>query len=135
MARKASKKRTVHLTNRALRDIASIDAYSLEKFGERVAFEYLSKLGAGIGRVSDNAEILREESLFQESLKFYRVEQHLLVCETAIADKIIMLTLLPASMDIPSRLAELESKLPIEAEMLLKQLARSLKNKAESESR
>ena len=41
--------------------------------------------------------------------------------------KIIILTLLHASMDIPSRLAELEAKLPIEVEMLLKQLDRSNK--------
>lgn len=127
MARKVSRKQTVHLTNRALRDIASIESYSLERFGEQVAAQYVGKLEAGIGRVSDNAELLRDESLFHESLKFYRIEQHLLVCETGIEDKIIILTLLHASMDIPSRLAELEPKLSIEAEMLLKQLYRSSK--------
>jgi len=127
VARKVSRKRTVHLTNRALRDIASIESYSLERFGEQVAAQYVGKLEAGIGRVSDNAELLRDESLFHESLKFYRIEQHLLVCETGIEDKIIILTLLHASMDIPSRLAELEPKLSIEAEMLLKQLYRSSK--------
>lgn len=128
MGRKASKKPTVHLTNGALRDIAKIERYSLEKFGERVASQYIGKLEAGIGRISDNAELLREESLFHESLKFYRVEQHLLVCETAIVDKIIILTQMHASMDIPSRLAELEPKLSMEAELLLKRLYRSLKS-------
>jgi plasmid stabilization system protein ParE len=127
VASKARKKRTVLLTNRALLDITSIEAYSLEKFGERVALQYISKLEAGISRISDNAEILREEAFFHESLKFYRIEQHLFVCETGIEDKIIILTLLHASMDIPSRLAELEAKLPIEVEMLLKQLDRSNK--------
>jgi plasmid stabilization system protein ParE len=127
VARKISKKRTVHLTNRALRDIASIEAYSLEKFGKQVASQYIGKLEAGIGRISDNSAILREETIFHETLKFYRIEQHLIVCETGIEDKIIILTLLHASMDIPSRLAELEPKLPIEAEMLLKQLERSSK--------
>ena len=115
----------MHLTNRALRDIANIESYSLKKFGERVASQYIGKLEAGIGRISDNAELLREESLFHKSLKFYRIEQHLLVCETAIEDKIIILTLMHASMDIPSRLAELEPKLSIEAELLLKRLYRS----------
>ena len=88
MARKASKKRTVHLTNRAVRDITRIESYSLEKFGKRVAAQYIDKLEAGVVRVSDNAELLREESLFHETLKFYRIEQHLLVCETGIEDKI-----------------------------------------------
>ena len=125
MAKQAGKKRTVHLTERALRDIAGIESYSLEQFGKEVAAQYIGKLEAGIGRVSDNAELLPEESHFHESLKFYRIEQHLLVCETGIEDKIIVLTLQHASMDIPSRLAELEPKLSIEAEMLLTQLRRA----------
>ncbi|MFY8202260.1 MAG: type II toxin-antitoxin system RelE/ParE family toxin [Pirellula staleyi] len=82
MAKQAGKKRTVHLTERALRDIAGIESYSLEQFGKEVAAQYIGKLEAGIGRVLDNAELLREESHFHESLKFYRIEQHLLVCET-----------------------------------------------------
>jgi toxin ParE1/3/4 len=127
VAKKAGKKRPVHLTERALRDIANIESYSLERFGKEVAARYIGKLEAGIGRVSDNAEILCEESPFHQSLKFYRIEQHLLVCETGIEDKIIILTLLHASMDIPSRLAELEPRLSIEAEMLLTQLYRSSK--------
>jgi plasmid stabilization system protein ParE len=127
VAKKAGKKRTVHLTDRALRDIANIESYSLERFGKEVAARYIGKLEAGIGRVSDNPELLREESLFHESLKFYRIEQYLLVCETGIEDKIIILTLLHASMDIPSRLAELEPRLSIEAEMLFTQLYRSSK--------
>ena len=125
MGKKAAKTWTVHLTHRALRDIANIESYSIEKFGEQVAEQYIGKLEAGIWRLSDNAELLREESLFHDSLKFYRIEQHLLVCETGIEGKIIILTVLHATMDIPSRLAELEPKLSIEAEMLLKQLDRS----------
>ncbi len=128
MARKASSKRTIHLTDRALRDIAGIKSYSMERFGERVAEQYIGKLESGIGRVCDNANLLREDSSFHESLKFYRIEQHLLVCETGIEGKIIILTLLHASMDVPSRLAEMEPKLSIEAEMLLKQLYRSSKH-------
>ena len=127
MGKKAAKTWTVHLTHRALRDIANIESYSIEKFGEQVAEQYIGKIEAGIGRISDNAELLREESLFHDSLKFYRIEQHLLACETGIEGKIIILTVLHATMDIPSRLAELEPKLSMEAEMLLKQLCRSSK--------
>jgi hypothetical protein len=36
VARKASKKRTVHLTDRVLRDIVAAEAYSIEKFGIRI---------------------------------------------------------------------------------------------------
>jgi plasmid stabilization system protein ParE len=74
VARKASSERTVHLTNRALRDMGRIESYSVEKFGERVAAECIGKLEAGIVRVSGNAAILREESLFHEWLNCYRIE-------------------------------------------------------------
>ena len=124
MAKRANRKPTVHLTARALLDIAGIESHSLERFGKRVAGQYVGKLEAGICRVSENPDLLREETPFHKSLKFYRVEQHLLVCETGVEGKIIILTLLHASMDIPSRLAELEPNLRLETEMLLKQLVR-----------
>ena len=127
VVRKANQTRIVHLTDRALRDIAGFESHSIEQFGKRVAVRYVAKLEAGISRLSDNPDLLREETPFHQSLKFYRVEQHLLVCETGIEGKIIILTLLHASMDIPSRLAELEPNLSMETDMLLKQLRRSTK--------
>ena len=127
MAKKANPTRTVHLTDRALRDIAGIESHSIKLFGKRVAAQYMGKIEAGIGRLSDNPDLLRQESPFHESLKFYRVEQHLFVCETGIEGKIVILTLMRASMDIPSRLAELEPNLSMETEMLLKQLRRATK--------
>lgn len=128
MARKATKKRTVHLTDRALRDIVDIESFSIDKFGERVAAQYVRKLEAGIRRIADNPDLLREELPFHDSLKFYRIEQHLLVCETAIVGRIIVLSLLHSSMDIPSRLAELEPKLLLETEMLVNHLSRLSKS-------
>jgi len=127
VARKAGRKPTVHLTRRALSDIAAIESYSIEQFGKRVANQYVSKLEAGIQRVAENPELLREEKPFHSSLKFYRVEKHVFVCETGVQGKVIILTLLHASMDIPERLAELEPNLNLEAELLLKQLRRSAK--------
>jgi len=127
VAKKAILKLTVYLTDRALRDIAGIELHSIERFGKRVAAQYVGKLGAGISRIAENPDLLRDEPRFNHSLKFYRVEQHLLVCETGIEGKIIILTLLHSSMDVPSRLAELEPNLSIETEMLLVQLRRSTK--------
>ncbi len=129
MAKKGSKRpvllTTVHLTDRALRDIADIEAHSIAKFGKAVANQYLTKLEAGIGRVADNPDLLRGEASFHQSLKFYRIERHLLVCETGIKGKVFILTLLHVSMDIPSRLTELEPQLSMETEMLLARLSRS----------
>ncbi len=125
MAKKASCKPTVHLTRRALLDIQGIESYSIEQFGKRVANLYLSKLEAGIQRIAENPELLRGEKPFHTSFKFYRVEKHVFACETGIEGRIIVLTLLHASMDIPECLAELEPNLKVEAALLLKQLRRS----------
>ncbi|MCC7338146.1 MAG: type II toxin-antitoxin system RelE/ParE family toxin [Pirellulaceae bacterium] len=122
MAKKATGRPAIHLTDRALRDIASIEAYSIEQFGKRVASKYIDKLESGINYIAENPSLLREETPFHRSLRFYRVEKHLLVCETAIDTRVIILTVLHASMDVPSRLAELEPSLKAEVEMLAKWL-------------
>ena len=122
MAKNATGTPTIHLTDRALRDIASIEAFSIEQFGKRVASKYIDKLESGINYIAENPSLLREETPFHRSLRFYRVEKHLLVCETAIDTRVIILTVLHASMDVPSRLAELEPSLKAEVEMLAKWL-------------
>jgi toxin ParE1/3/4 len=123
VARKASREATVHLADRALRDIAGIEAYSVEQFGERAADRYMNKLEAGINRIAAQPDLLRTAPSLHLTLRFYRIEKHLLVCETGFGGKIIILTVLHASMDIPSRLAELEPSLALEAELMLKELS------------
>jgi toxin ParE1/3/4 len=127
VAKKANRKPTVYLTERALLDIAGIESHSIEQFGKRVADQYIGKLEAGLRRISEKPDLLREEIPFHNSLRFYRVEKHLLVCEVGVVGKIFILTLLHASMDIPSRLAELEPNLSLETELLVKRLRRSAK--------
>ncbi|MCP4885573.1 MAG: type II toxin-antitoxin system RelE/ParE family toxin [Planctomycetaceae bacterium] len=120
MAKKSTRSIALHMTQRSLRDLVAIEAYSVEQFGRRVANQYLDKLESGINRLKENPELLREEQPFHASLKFYRIEKHVLVCETGVLGKIIVLTLLDGSMDIPARLAELEPALVIEVAVLLK---------------
>jgi len=122
VAKKGRSAVSVHMTQRSLRDIKGIEAYSLEQFGRRVANKYLDKLEAGLSRLAENPELLREEPPFHDSLRFYRIEKHVLVCETGVRGKLIILTLLHASMDIPTRLAELEPMLKMEVQMLAAQL-------------
>lgn len=122
MAKKSTRSIALHMTQRSLRDLVAIEAYSVEQFGRRVANQYLDKLESGINRLKENPELLREEQPFHASLKFYRIEKHVLVCETGVRGKIIVLTLLHGSMDIPARLAELEPALVMEVAVLLKKL-------------
>jgi hypothetical protein len=51
------------------------------------------------------------------ALRFYRVNKHLLVCDVE-ADAVLLLTVIHASRDITSRLAEMEPTLAAEVEML-----------------
>jgi toxin ParE1/3/4 len=120
VAKKSSRSIALHMTQRSLRDLIAIEAYSVEQFGRRVANQYLDKLESGINRLKENPDLLREEQPFHASLKFYRIEKHVLVCETGVRGKIILLTLLHGSMDIPARLAELEPTLAMEVAVLLK---------------
>ena len=122
MAKKSTRSIPLHMTQRSLHDLIAIEAYSVEQFGRRVANQYLDKLESGINRLKENPELLREEQPFHASLKFYRIEKHVLVCETGVRGKIIVLTLLHGSMDIPARLAELEPALVMEVAVLLTKL-------------
>ena len=112
----------IHMTERALLDVKGIHQWSVKQFGRSTASKYLSKIESGLSRIGDHPELLRSEPAFHDSLKFYRVEKHLLVCETAISGRIIVLTVVHASMDVFSRLADLEPTLKLETGILLQQL-------------
>ncbi len=92
------------MTQRSLRNLIAIEAYSVEQFGRRVANQYLDTLESGSNRLKDNPELLCEEPPFHAPLKFYRIEKHVLVCETGVRGKIIVLTCLHGSMEISTRL-------------------------------
>jgi len=111
----------VHLTRRALFDIDAIDLYSIETFGERVAARYLSDLYAGAVRLGESPSLLQAHPGTSLRLRFYRVREHVLICDV-IGDRIIVLALRHTVMDLPSRIAELESQLIHEAELMARQI-------------
>lgn len=126
MSKRRSAKTSVHLTERTLQDLVSIEEYSIENWGKRVANRYLDDIEAALQRISDNPDVLREEPNFHNCLYFYRVNKHLLVCDVQ-RDLIFVLTILHGNMDISERLAELEPTLKLEVELLHKQLGRGIK--------
>ncbi|TWU44911.1 Toxin ParE [Novipirellula aureliae] len=117
----------VHLTERALRDIAQIEQYSIEQFGKATAKRYLSDLEAAIHRLAEHPGLLTQTTDFHPSLHFYRSGRHVLVCDRQ-ADGIVILTLLHATMDIPERLSELEPTLRAETELLNRKLQQAKKS-------
>jgi toxin ParE1/3/4 len=109
------------LTHRALDDIQRIFDYSVEHWGKRAAEKYLDAMESGLDRVKTQPGLLRPEPDFHESLTFYRINQHLLVCD-ARPESIVVLTVVHGSMDIPARLAELEPTLAAEVALLHRKL-------------
>ncbi len=113
----------VHLSRRALFDIEDIDLYSIEEWGERTAAEYLSDLHAGAARLGESPNLLQERPDTSLRLRFYRVREHVLICDV-IADRIFVLAVRHAVMDLPRRIAELEPQLIHEAELMARQIAK-----------
>ena len=118
----------VHLTRRALFDIEEIDLYSIERWGEGVAEQYLADLYAGAARLGENPSLLQERPDPSLRLRFYRVREHILVCDV-IGDDIIVLALRAAVIDMPNRIAELEPQLVHEAELMARQIEKDRQEK------
>ncbi|MEZ6045241.1 MAG: type II toxin-antitoxin system RelE/ParE family toxin [Planctomycetaceae bacterium] len=111
----------IELTHRALDDLQKIYAHSRESWGKRVTEKYLEELEAGLLRIEQNPDVLTPESSLHPQLYFYRVKKHLFACDRR-GKTIIVLIILHSSMDVPSRLSELQPMLAAEVELLHKQL-------------
>ena len=107
------------LSRRAFLDIQDIEAYSIEKWGAKVANDYIESIEAALNLLRENPQLLRTKQDIGDSLSFYRVKQHFLVCALFDQD-IYVLTVKHGAMDLPNRIQELEPQLLIEAEMLHK---------------
>ena len=110
------------LTERALQDIRAIEGYSAEQWGNEVAQKYVDKIETALDRIVEQPDLLREEPDFADSLRFHRVEKHVLVCDIQ-GESVYVLTVLHTSMDIPGRLAKLQPQLSLEARLLHRRVA------------
>lgn len=112
-----SSRGTLLLTATAIEDVREIERHSLSRWGRKTGAKYLADIESALDRIRDNIGILRLKPEFSPGLFFYRVRQHLLIFDVD-GETAILLTVLHASMDIPSRLAELEPHLIAEVEIL-----------------
>ena len=117
----------LQLSRRATLDIQHIESYSIEKWGEKVADEYLQSIEDALNLILENPTLLRSKPEVSDSLCFYRVRQHFLVC--AIFKEIIfVLTIKHGAIDLPNRIAEIEPLLSQEAEMLYQAYCKKMKS-------
>lgn len=116
------------LTRRALFDLKAIDEYSVEAFGPDVAMDYLDAFDDAFDLLQRSPELLRQYEDFSLRLRFYRVRKHFIICDL-IDDRIYVLAVVHASMDLPNRIGELEPTLAREVELLHRQYIDSFKDK------
>ncbi len=114
------------LTERALRDIADIERFSIAQWGKTTAAKHISDIEAALSLLQENSALLRSEEELHPELRFYRVNKHVLVCDVQ-QDTVFLLTVIHASRDIPSRLAEMQPSLTMEIELLHQRLAKGKK--------
>ena len=111
----------VILSRRALLDIAEIETSSHERWGAAVADRYLADLQAGLRRLAAFPALLQARQEESDRLHFYRVRQHILVCD-ATPKRILVLTIWHGSMDLAKRLQVWEPTLVGEATWLHRRL-------------
>lgn len=112
---------SIHITRRAAFDLDEIDQYSINKWGQQVADDYMQSIELALQTLAQNPDLLRQNSFVSQVFFLYRVRQHYLVCSIFEQD-IILLTVKSGNLDLPIRLAELEPTLNQEAEFLYSQV-------------
>ncbi|MEX2118532.1 MAG: type II toxin-antitoxin system RelE/ParE family toxin [Pirellulales bacterium] len=125
--KKHSQTAAVVLTERALSDLREIERFSIKEWGRKTADKYLDAIAAALYRLKQDPAILSLEPGFAPGLFFYRVRKHFLVCDFD-GQLISVLTILHTSMDLPTRLAELEPQLIAEAQFLHDKLRKRSKS-------
>lgn len=119
------------ISRRAAKEIEGIYDYSVKQWGRRVAEDYLDALQEALNRVRERPGLLRAQPSFSSALRFHRVRSHYLVC-SLIGDNVYVLTVPHASMDLATRLGELEPELRVEAELLHKTFLAALRKRKRS---
>ncbi len=115
--------KVIKLSDRALDDLDEIEQYSITQFGNQVANKYIDDIEQGLNLLQENKQLLQALEGFTNSLKYYRVRNHFLIC-IEVKNSIFVLTIKHVQMDVMTRLAELEPSLLIEVELLLEKIAK-----------
>lgn len=109
----------LRLTDRALSDLDETARYSVDRWGLRVADQYLADLGEALGRLEEDLSLFKERPDYTGRLCFYRVREHVIVGDV-IRGVGFILTVWHGSMDFIDRLSRLEPELRHEAEFMVR---------------
>jgi len=111
----------IKLTDRVFDDIAEIESYSIDNWGQRVADEYIDGIESALKLLQEKSSLLQNFDEFSGKLKYYRVKKHFLIC-TETENFIFVLTIKHIQMDIIELLNKLEPTLVKEVELLIQKM-------------
>ncbi len=122
MAKKVSSKKVhVYLSDRAVDDLASVEAYSVEKWGKTVANKYLLAFEKFFCLLQENPGILDSSESSKDELLLHAVQRHVAVFVRWNQD-ILVLTIVHASRDVADLLDDLLPTLRSEVARLIERL-------------
>ena len=111
----------IYLTDRAFDDLEEIESYSHQRWGRKTTDEYLDDIESALARVAQHPGLLTSRDDLPAHLRFYRVNQHLLICDVS-PSRILVLHIAHCRMDISGRLSKLEPTRREEVELLSRRL-------------
>ena len=121
MKKRSRKKTRLFLTDRSLRDLAEVEQYSLQQWGRKKASQYISQVETSLSLIVSQPNLLQPIDDFPPCLQYYRINKHVLIFDVQTCD-ITLLTLFHTSMDLPTRLAEMQPQLLLEVDLLHRRL-------------
>lgn len=126
MAARKSNQIKLELTELALADLVSIEAFSIENWGKRVAKKYLADIESRLNLIHENPSLLTTVEGLPEPLQCYPAREHVLIFDVQ-PKSLVLLTIIHGSRDIPTRLSELAPTLAAEVDMLHAKLGKRSK--------
>jgi len=107
----------LYLTDRALSDIDEIYRFSVERWGDEVADEYLQDVNTALARLTEDLSLFGTRPDYTGRLRFYRARKHVLVGDV-LGGVGFVVTIWHGGMDFIDRLPRLEPMLIREVELL-----------------
>lgn len=114
----------IRLTYGALDDLDTIYMRSLEKWGEKVADQYLSHIEESLKLLAEYPQLLKTNDNISNRFKVYPASKHFLICDT-LENDIYVLTVQYMSADLINTLQEMAPTLEEEANALYQRLRNS----------
>ena len=96
------------ITPTARRDLAEIDDYTANRWGEAQAAHYIAKLFDAFGKLASAPQLGRQHADAPRALRAYRVAQHLVFYRPRDECRVEIIRVLHVAMDIAARLRELK---------------------------